>query len=112
MNISSDAVFSRDALHTLLECAWATEGQWKVFPEDKPAPTDPPPTAKTCLRTIRLLAGQLTVYMDGSATARTKDGGEGVIVTCNDPADPTIRHRSYLRGAAFISSFAKDAAAL
>ncbi len=112
MNRFSDAIFSNDALQTLLECVWATKEQWKVFPEDKPAPTDPPPTAKTCLRTICLLAGTLTVYMDGSATAGTKDGGAGVNVTWDDPVDPTIRHRSYLRGAAFISSFAKEAAAL
>ncbi len=37
--------------------------------EDKLAPTDPPPIAETCLQTIRLLADQLTVYTDGSATA-------------------------------------------
>ncbi len=112
MNRFSDAVFSRDALKTFLECAWATKEQWKLFPEDKPAPTDPPPTAETCLQTILLLAGQLTVYMDGSATAGTKDGGAGVIVTYDEPADPTIRHRSYLRGAAFTPSFAEEAAAL
>ncbi len=97
MNRFSDAVFSRDALKTFLECAWAIKGQWKVFPEDKMAPTDPPPTAETCLQTILFLAGQLTVT---------------VIVTYDDPADPTIRHRSYLRGAAFTPSFAEEAAAL
>ncbi len=56
-------------------------------------PTDPPPTSETCLPTIRLLAGQLTVYTDGSVTVGTKHGGTGVI----DLADPTI----LLRGAAF-----------
>ncbi len=76
------------------------------------APTDPPPTAETCLQTIRLLAGQLTVYIDGSATAGTKDGGAGVIVTCADPVDPTILHRSHLRGATYTSSFAEGAAAM
>ncbi len=83
-----------------------------MFPEGKLAPTDPPPTATTCLQTIRLLDGQLTVYFDGSATAGTKDGGAGVIVTRSDPADPTILHQSQLRGAAFTSSFVEEAAAM
>ncbi len=69
-------------------------------------------TAETCLQTIRLLAGQLTFYSDGSASAGTKNGGAGVIVTCGDPADPTILHRSHLRGAAFTSSFAKEAGSM
>ncbi len=73
--------------------------------DDGRVPTDPPPTAETCLQTIRLLAGQFTVYTDGSASAGTKDGGEGVIVTRGDSADPTILHWSHLRGAAFTSSF-------
>ncbi len=51
-----------------------------------------------CLQTIRLLAGQLTVYTDDSVTAGTNDGGAGEIVTCGDPAKPTILHRSHLRG--------------
>ncbi len=79
-----------------------------MFPEGKLAPTDPPPTAETCLQTLRRLDGQLTVYTDGSASAGTKDGG--VIVTCGDPAAPTILQRSHLRGAAFTSSFAEEAA--
>ncbi len=58
---------------TLLECPWAAKGQWKVLPEGKLAPTDPPPTAETCLQTIRLLDGQLTVYTDGSASGGTKE---------------------------------------
>ncbi len=58
-----------------------------------------------------LLAGQLTVYTDGSATAGTKDGGAGVIGTCGDPTDPTILHRSHFRGAAYTSSFAEEAPA-
>ncbi len=33
-------------------------------------------------------------------------------MTCGDPADSTIVHRSRLRGAAFISSFAQEAAAM
>ncbi len=73
---------------------------------------DPPPTAETCLQTIRLLDSQLTVYTDGSASAGTKDGGAGVIVTRGDPADRTILHQSHLRGAAFTSSFAEEAAAM
>ncbi len=105
-----DAISSRDALQALLECPWANKGQWKVFPEGKLAPTDPPLTAAKCLQTIRLLTGQLTVYTDGSATAGTSDGGAGVIVTCGDPADRTIRHRSHICGAAFTSSFAEEAA--
>ncbi len=100
-----EALSSRNALQTLLECPWATKGQWKVFPEGELAPSDPPPTAETCLQTIRLLDGQLTIYTDGSASAGTKDGGAGVIVTRCDPADPTILHQSHLRGEAFTSSF-------
>ncbi len=63
-------------------------GQWKVFPEGKLAPTD------------------------GSASAGTKDGGAGVIVTRGDPTDPTILHQSHLRDATFTSSFAEEAAAM
>ncbi len=62
--------------------------------------------------TIRLLAGQLTVYNDGSATAGTKDDGAGVIVTRGDPADPTLLHQRHLGGAVFTSSFAEEAAAM
>ncbi len=69
-------------------------------------------TTETCLQTIRPLAGQLTVYTDGSATAGTRNGGAGVIVTCGYPVDPAILHRSHLRGAAFTSSFAEEAAAM
>ncbi len=82
-----------------------------MFPEGKLARTDTPLTAETCLQTIHLLDGQLTVYTDGSASAGTKDGGAGVIVTRGDPADPTVLHQSHLRGAAFTSSFAEEAAA-
>ncbi len=102
-----EAFSSRNALQTLLECPWAAKGQWKEFPEGKMAPTDPPPTAETCLQTIRLLDGQLTVYTGGSASSGTKDGGAGVIVTRGDPVAPTILHQSHLRGAAFTSSFAE-----
>ncbi len=69
-------------------------------------------TTTDSLQTIRLLAGQLTGYTDGSKRAGTKDDGAGVIVTCGDPADPTILHRCHLRGAAFTSSFAEEAAAM
>ncbi len=83
-----------------------------MFPEGKLALMDPQPTAETCLQTIRLLDGQLTVYTDGSALAGTKDGGAGVIMTHGDPADPTILHQSHLRGATFTSLFAEEAAAM
>ncbi len=33
-------------------------------------------------------------------------------MTCGDPAAPTILHQSHLRGAAFTSSFAEEAAAM
>ncbi len=33
-------------------------------------------------------------------------------MTCGDPADPTILHRRHLRGAAFTSSFAEEAAVM
>ncbi len=100
------------AREALFECPCVTKGQWKLFPDGKLAPTDPPPTAETCLQTIRLLAGQLTVYTYGSASAGTKDGGAGVNVTFDDPAAPTILHQSHLRGAAITSSFAEEAAAM
>ncbi len=54
----------------------------------------------------------VVVSTDGSASAGTKDGGAGVIVTRGDPTDPTILHQSHLRGAAFTSSFAEVAAAM
>ncbi len=73
-----DALSSRDALQTLLECPRATKRQWKLFLEDKLALTDPSLTAETCRRTIRLLDGQLKVFTDGSVSAGTKDGGTGV----------------------------------
>ncbi len=83
-----------------------------MFPEGKLAPTDSPQTAETCLQAIRLLDGQLTVYTGGSASAGTRDGGAGVIVTRGDPAAPTILHQSHLRGAVFTSSLAEEAAAM
>ncbi len=86
--------------------------QGTMFPEHKLSPTDQLLTAETCLQTIRLIAGQLTAHTNGSATAGTKDGGAGVIVTCGDPVDPNIVHRSHLRGAAFTSPFAEEAAAI
>ncbi len=61
---------------------------------------------------LGILDGQLAVYIDGSASVGTKDGGAAVIVTRGDPADPTMLHQSHLRGAAFTSSFAKKAAAM
>ncbi len=107
-----DTLSSRDALQTLLECPWATQGQWQVLPRGKLAPTDPPPTAETCLQATRLLDGQLTIFTDSSASAGTKDGGAEVIVTQGDPAGPAIPHQRHLRGAAFTSSFAEKAAAM
>ncbi len=83
-----------------------------MFPEGKLVPTDPPPTAETCHQIIRLLNGQLTVYTDGSASAETKDGGAGLIVTRGNPAGPTILHHRHLRGTGFTSSFAEEAAAM
>ncbi len=80
--------------------------------EGKLAPTDPPPTAETCLQIIHLLASQLTVYTDASVTAGTKDGGAGVIVTRGDPTDPNTLHQSQLRDASFASSFAEEATAM
>ncbi len=102
----------RDALQTTLECPWALEGQWKVFSKGKLASTDPQLRAETYLQTICLLASQLTVYTDGSATAGTRDGGVGVMLTCDDLADPTIPNRSHLRGTVFTSSLANDAAVM
>ncbi len=64
-----------------------------------------------CLQTTRLLISQLAIYTGRSASAETKDGGAGVIVTCGHPADPIILHRSHLRVAAFAESFAEEAAA-
>ncbi len=112
MNRFPDAVSSRNVLQTLPECPWAHKGQWKVLPEGQLAPTDLPPAAETCFQTIRRLAGQLPVYTDGSATAGTVDGSKGVIVTCGDPAYPTILHWSHFRGVAFTSSLAEEAAAM
>ncbi len=42
-------------------------------------------------------ARETLVYTDGSASAGTKDGGAGVIVTRGNPAAPTILHQSHLR---------------
>ncbi len=109
MNRFPDAISSRDALQTLLESPWSTKGQWKVFSGGKLESTDPLTAAETCLQTIRLLAGHRTAYTDGLATAGTEDGGAGAIVTCANPADPAILHRSHFRGAAFTSSFAEEA---
>ncbi len=72
------ALSSRFALQTLLECPWALKGQCKAFPEGKRAHTHPPLTAETRLQTMQLLAGQLTVYTDGYATAGTRDGSAGL----------------------------------
>ncbi len=83
-----------------------------MFSEGTLAPTDPPTTAETCLQNILLLGGQLTVYTEGSVTAGTRNGGAEDIVTCGDPADPTILHQCHLRSAAFPSSFAEETAAM
>ncbi len=55
-NRFSDALYSKDALQTLIECPWANKGQWTVFPEDKLALTDPPPRVKACLLNTTLTA--------------------------------------------------------
>ncbi len=55
---------------------------------------------------------QVTGYLDGSARAGIRDSGAGVIVTCGDTADPIVLHWSHLRGTAFTSSFAEEAAAI
>ncbi len=112
MNRLPGAISSRDNPQPLLERPWTSKRQWKVFPEDKLAPTDPPPIAETCLQTTRLLTGRLTVYTDDSATAGTKGGGAGVIVTWGDTPNPSILYRSHLCGVAFTSSFAEEAAAM
>ncbi len=65
-----DALSSRDAPQTLLECPWAAKGQWKVFPEGKLAPTDPPPTGETCLQTVRLLDPSPMPPRDPSSSGR------------------------------------------
>ncbi len=77
---------------TLLEYPWAPKDHWKVFPKGKLAPTDPPPTAETCLQAVRLLTSQVTAYSD-----ETRDSGPGVIVTCGDPANSTNLARRSLR---------------
>ncbi len=77
-----------------------------MFPEGKRASTDPPLTAETWLQTIHLLASQFTVYNNGSATAGTRDGCAGVIMTCGDRVDTAILDRSHLLGAVYTSSFA------
>ncbi len=83
-----------------------------MFLEGKLARTDLLPSAETCLQTIRLPDGQITAYTDGSSSAGTKDGGAGVIVTRGDPTDFATLHQNHLRGAAFTSSFAEEAAAM
>ncbi len=92
-----DAISLIDALQTLLLCYGAPQR----LGNSKRQIWIYRPTAETCLQTIRLLAGQLTVFIDASATAGVRDGSAGVIVTCVDPAYPTILHRCHLRGAAF-----------
>ncbi len=74
-----------------------------AFLEGKLETTDPSLTAETYLQTIHLISGQLTVYTGGSATAKIRDSGAGVIVTCGDPADPTILHWSHHRDTVFTS---------
>ncbi len=63
-------------------------------------------SAPTCLQTIHVLTSPLTTYTDGSATFETGVGSAGVIMTCGNPAEPTVIHRSHHRGAAFTSSHA------
>ncbi len=57
----------------------------------------PPPTSK------------LGVYTYNSATAGTRDGGAGVIVTCGHPAYPTVLHRHHICGVLFTWSFTEEA---
>ncbi len=69
---------------TLLECPWQPKEQRKLFQEGKRVPTVSRPGF--------ILAAQLSVYTDDMTSAGTRDGGAGVIVTCDDPVDPTILH--------------------
>ncbi len=84
---------------------------------------------------IRRLNARFIIYSDGSATARTLNGGAGMVVTEGDLANPTtlltkqqhdegkeasnyrlcsptILHQSPLHGVAFTPSFAQKAATM
>ncbi len=74
MSRFSDAISFRNVLQTLLECPWATKGLWRMCTEGKLAHTNPSSTAETCLQTMRLQAGQLTIYTDGSVISNRAGG--------------------------------------
>ncbi len=81
-----------DAQSTLQECPWAHKGQWKVFSRRLNGTHRHTANSRDVSSTIRLLATQQTVYTDGSVKARTRDDGAGIMVSCDDQADPSILH--------------------
>ena len=61
---------------------------------------------------IRESTPEVTIYTDGSASAGTKDGGAGIVVTIGDPSDPQATEVIKVRGAPYTSSFEEERAAM
>ncbi len=61
---------------------------------------------------IRHLNGRFILYTNGSATDGTLSGGAGMVVTEEDPANPTTLLKKKQRGTPFTSSNNKEKAAM
>ena len=53
-------------------------------------------------------AADVVIYSDGSATAGTRLGGAGVVVTTGSASDLTVLHSFLVKGAAFTSSYEEE----
>ncbi len=61
---------------------------------------------------IRLLNARFIIYIDGSPTGGTPNGGAGMVVTEGDPANPTTLLTKQQRGAAITSSYDEEKAVM
>ena len=69
-------------------------------------------TVCATLMRIREFESDWVLYTDGSASAGTKDGGAGVIITRGDPAAPDIFHTIQVKGAPQTSSYEEEVSAM
>ena len=69
-------------------------------------------TVAATLKRIREFDSDWVLYTDGSASAGTKDGGAGVVITRGDPAAPNIIHTIKVKGAPRTSSYEEEVSAM
>ncbi len=66
----------------------------------------------SALRRINEIGAYYNIYSDGSASASTKNGGAGVVITTGDPSRPTIVETIQVRGAPLTCSFEEERRAM